>query len=73
MIRTLSVTLASGLASAVAATPSQAQTQPLPTPITHILAIGTITPGASLASVRAVLPTEVRETVKLCLAGKIDQ
>jgi hypothetical protein len=56
-----------------AATPGQAQPQQFPVPVTRILAIGTITPGVSLASVRAILPTEVRETVKLYLAGKIDQ
>lgn len=39
----------------------------------RILAIGTVDPGADLAAVRAILPTEVRETVKLYLDGKIDQ
>jgi len=72
MKRTLSG-LAAGLALLAAASPGQAQTQPFPTPTTRILAIGTITPGASLASVRGILPTEVKETVKLYLAGKIDQ
>lgn len=43
------------------------------TPTTRILAIGTVNEGADLASVRAILPTEVRETVKLYLDGKIDQ
>ena len=43
------------------------------TPATRILAIGTITPGADLATVRSMLPVEVRETVKLYLDGKIDQ
>jgi len=43
------------------------------TPTTQILAIGTVNPGADLASVRAILPTEVRETVRLYLDGKIDQ
>ncbi|EKM99425.1 MULTISPECIES: hypothetical protein [unclassified Acidocella] len=66
-------TLSAGLALLAATRPGEAQTQHLPAPTTRILAIGTITPGASLASVRAVLPTEVRETVKLYLAGKIDQ
>jgi hypothetical protein len=36
-------------------------------------AIGTVNPGADLAAARAILPTEVRETVKLYLDGKIDQ
>jgi hypothetical protein len=65
--------LTAAIGFAVAATPGQAQPQQFPAPTTRMLAIGTITPGASLASVRAILPTEVRETVKLYLAGKIDQ
>jgi hypothetical protein len=44
-----------------------------PAPITRILAIGTLAPGADLAAVRAILPTEVKDTVKLYLNGKIDQ
>ena len=43
------------------------------TPTTRILAIGTVTPGADPARVRAILPTEVRATVQLYLDGKIDQ
>lgn len=42
-------------------------------PTTRILAIGTVNPGVDLASVRAILPTEVRKTVDLYLDGKIDQ
>ena len=53
---------------------ADAQTAPPPsTPTTRILAIGTITPGSDMAAVRATLPAEVRETVKLYLDGKIDQ
>jgi hypothetical protein len=44
-----------------------------PTPTTRILAIGTVNAGVDPAAVRAILPTEVRETVKLYLDGKIDQ
>lgn len=73
MTRMLPTILAAGIASAAATTPGQAQTPPHPGPVTHILAIGTLTPGASLASVRTILPREVRETVKLYLAGRIDQ
>jgi hypothetical protein len=51
----------------------QAQRASLPTPTTRILAIGTVAAGADLARVRAILPNEVRETVGLYLAGKIDQ
>jgi hypothetical protein len=50
-----------------------AQSATPPTPTTRILAIGTIDPGADPAAARAILPTEVRETVKLYLDGKIDQ
>jgi len=73
MTRIVSAGLAAGLALLAAVSPGQAQTQHFPAPTTRILAIGTITPGAKIASVRAILPTEVRETVKLYLAGKIDQ
>lgn len=53
----------------------QAHAQPagLATPTTRILAIGTFPAGTDLARVRAILPTEVRETVKLYLDGRIDQ
>jgi hypothetical protein len=50
-----------------------AQSANPPTPTTRILAIGTINPGVDPATARAILPTEVRETVKLYLDGKIDQ
>jgi len=43
------------------------------TPTTKILAIGTFPTGADMAQVRSILPSEVRETAKLYLAGKIDQ
>jgi hypothetical protein len=43
------------------------------TPTTCILAIATVNPGVDQAAVRALLPVEVRETVKLYLDGKIDQ
>lgn len=54
-----------GLALAQSANP--------PTPTTRILAIGTLNPGIDPSAARAILPMEVRETVKLYLAGKIDQ
>jgi len=50
-----------------------AQSTNPPTPTTHILAIGTLNPGVDPAAARAVLPAEVRETVKLYLDGKIEQ
>jgi hypothetical protein len=43
------------------------------TPTTRILAIGTLNQGVDPAAARAILPNEVRETVKLYLDGKIDQ
>lgn len=49
------------------------QTPPSPEPVTRILAIGTVNPGVDLAAVRAILPAEIKATVALYLAGKIDQ
>ena len=67
----------SGLAALMAwlcfVAPSAAQPAAPPTPTTRILAIGTVNPGVDPATVRSILPTEVRETVKLYLDGKIDQ
>jgi hypothetical protein len=68
--------LASGLALVICLMSSdfgKAQSAAPPTPTTRILAIGTVNPGVDPAAVRAILPSEVRETVKLYLAGKIDQ
>jgi hypothetical protein len=73
----MKATLASGVAALlvclIGAGSGQAQPAVPPTPTTRILAIGTLNPGVDLATVRAILPTEVRETVKLYLDGKIDQ
>jgi hypothetical protein len=70
-------TMTSSFAAVVAclclATPSLAQPANPPTPTTRILAIGSVNPGVDSARVRSILPTEVRETVKLYLDGKIDQ
>jgi hypothetical protein len=52
---------------------AQAQSASPPTPTTRILAIGTLNQGVDPAAARAILPNEVRETVKLYLDGKIDQ
>lgn len=51
----------------------RAQSSAPATPTTRILAIGTVNPGVDPAAVRAILPVEARETVKLYLDGKIDQ
>jgi hypothetical protein len=55
--------------------PNSGYAQPMTTstPITKILAIGTINPGVDPAKVFAILPNEVRDTVDLYLNGKIDQ
>jgi hypothetical protein len=52
---------------------AQPPSAPPPVPTTHILAIGTVTPGADMAELQKVLPDEVRATVRLYLDGKIDQ
>ena len=73
----MKATLASGLVALIICLMSSgvghAQSATPPTPTTRILAIGTLTPGADPAAARAILPSEVRETVKLYLDGKIDQ
>jgi hypothetical protein len=73
----MKIALASGLAALVIclmnSSIGHAQSASPPTPTTRILAIGTLNPGVDPASARAILPTEVRETVKLYLDGKIDQ
>jgi hypothetical protein len=59
-----------GAIHAVAQTPSTMA----PVPTTKILAIGHITGGApDPAAMRAIMPSEVRDTVNLYLAGKLDQ
>jgi hypothetical protein len=71
------LTIAAGLLAfalcLTSAVPGSAQSPTPPTPTTRILAIGTVNPGADVAAARAILPMEVRETVKLYLDGKIDQ
>jgi hypothetical protein len=67
------VAIAVTLASPFLSGPSAAQHTSPPTPTIRILAIGTVNPGVDPAAVRSILPTEVRETVKLYLDGKIDQ
>ena len=42
-------------------------------PTTKLLAIGTLTAKATPQALRPILPLEVRDTVRLYLAGKIDQ
>lgn len=72
LARLMTLTLAATLAFSVSDVASAAQ--PLPkVPTTKIIAIGSLTPNATPEAVNAVLPQEVRETVKLNLAGKIEQ
>ena len=55
------------------AAPVAAQAQAAPGPVTALLAIGTIIPGTNMATVRALLPEEARDTVRLYLHGRIGQ
>lgn len=55
------------------ATPAVAQPEAPRGPVTGLLAIGTLPPGTDMAAVRALLPQEVRETVRLYLQGRIGQ
>ena len=69
----LGTTMVAALANLSLSGTSPAQPANPPAPTIRILAIGTVNPGADPAAVRSILPTEVRETVKLYLDGKIDQ
>ena len=69
----LASTVAALLICLTAAGRGHAQPTVPPTPTTRILAVGTMNPSVDLAAVQAILPAEVRETVKLYLDGKIDQ
>jgi hypothetical protein len=72
MKRLLNPAMAAVLAASAGVSP--AQTNPMPaTPTTKILAIGTFPPGTDMQRVQRILPTEVRETARLYLEGKIDQ
>lgn len=73
MKRVIAASLAALMVCPTWAGAAHAQSAGSPAPTTKILAIGTLTPGTDPAAARAILPTEVRETVKLYLDGKIDQ
>jgi hypothetical protein len=60
-------------ASVLVASAGVSMAQTTPTPTTKILAIGTFPPGTDMQLVQHILPTEVRETARLYLEGKIDQ
>jgi hypothetical protein len=70
--------MASGLAgpSGVAwaqSVPAAVPAAMAPVPTTKILAIGTLNGPPDPARMKAIMPSEVRDTVKLYLDGKIDQ
>jgi len=76
-----SMVIVAGLVAAMAliaptgalAQPAPAASAPSPVPTTKILAIGHLTAKWTPEARRAVMPAEVRRTVDLYLAGKIDQ
>jgi hypothetical protein len=70
--RSAIIAAVASLTFAVGSQASAAQQLPK-VPTTKIIAIGSLTPKATPDAVAAVLPEEVRETVKLSLAGKIEQ
>ena len=61
------------LASPATAAPDASPPTSSAVPTTKVLAIGRLTELGDSPARRAVMPSEVRETVKLYLAGKIDQ
>ena len=63
------------LSAALAAIAASAQAPPnlAAGPTTRVLAVGHIAPGATREKVMAVMQKEVRDTVRLYLAGKLDQ
>ncbi len=66
--------LAALILAAASLLSAQAPPSPLPpVPTTRVLAIGRIVPGGDFSKVRPVLRNEVPDTVRLYLAGKIDQ
>jgi hypothetical protein len=58
---------------AQSATPAAPPSSGLDVPTTKLLAIGTFTAKGTSDQWRPLLPAEVRDTVRLYLAGKIDQ
>jgi hypothetical protein len=72
------------MVAAVMSSPAAAATDPAPqsppanspagsVPTTKLMAIGTRTAKGTPETVRQLLPQEIRETVQLYLAGKLDQ
>jgi hypothetical protein len=71
LLRAAAIAVTATLTFSMVSSASAAQRPKVPT--TKIIAIGSLTPAATPEAVSAVLPSEVRETVKLSLAGKIEQ
>lgn len=68
-----------GLAALTLSKPAAAQ-EPAPAtsrgalvPTTHVLAIGQLTGNRAAQNVQDIMPSEVKDTVSLYLAGRIDQ
>ena len=72
-MRSLFLSLIVALLAVFSASASLAQPPALAVPTTRILAIGSINAGVAPDQVKAILPQEVRDTVRLYLDGKIDQ
>jgi hypothetical protein len=70
MLAALSPTPSSAQSAVLAAPPLSAD---LEVPTTKVLAIGTFTKKGTPDRWKPLLPSEVRDTVRLYLAGKIDQ
>jgi len=68
---TLTLMLTTSIAAASQSAPPPSAIAPVPT--TRILALGHLTAGTTRATVMPVMQREVRDTVRLYLAGKIDQ
>jgi hypothetical protein len=73
--RVVLVTLLAMAGLTVASSPARAQSPAAapPAPITQVLTLLLPKPGVDRAQVMKVMPDEVRETVKMHLAGKIQQ
>ena len=78
LLSTMPRALAAATLTLALAWAAEAPAQPTPagmpsTPTTRILAIGHLTAAATPEAMKGAMPQEVRDTVRLYLAGKIDQ
>jgi hypothetical protein len=67
------VAMLAGIGPATSSAQSAAPSSSLDVPTTKLLAIGTFTTTGTPDRWKPLLPAEVRDTVRLYLAGKIDQ